>query len=132
MSNGLFSVDGVDVAALMVEHLGPRLLPCVLYKPGALEARPANPTEAPGRGAFTPHPARGMIEDYKEAVIDGNSIKAGDRKALLIAGTIEGEVVPEGGPDGDQLEIEGMRYNVHRVVDRDPAGATFTLQVRRP
>lgn len=130
MSNGLFEVDGVDVPALVAEHLGPRVLPCVLWKPGAKDVRPANPTQAPAKAAAVPYTCRGFISDFSEGSIDGNIIKAGDRKVLLLGGTIEGGVEPEGGPDKDQVEVEGRRWNIHRVIARDPAAATYTLQVR--
>jgi hypothetical protein len=130
MSNGLFAVDGVDVAGLVAEHLGPRVLPCVLYKPGApAERDPAHPTRAPELGPERPLKARGFIGDFSERLVDGNLIVAGDRKVTLLAGTVEDGEEPQGGYG---LLIEGTRYVIHRVVARDPAGATFTLQVRRP
>lgn len=131
MGNGLFAVDGVDVAALVAEHLGPRMLPVVLYKPGAVVARdPLHPTRAPSTGDPTPHKCRGMIQDFSQASIDGQLIIVGDRKVTILADTIQGGVEPGGGPAQDQIEIEGRRYNVVRVLARDPAGATYTLQVR--
>jgi hypothetical protein len=133
VGNGLFAVDGIDVAGLVAEHIGPRVLPAVLYKPGATPARDNNdPTAAPVPGAPTAHKARGLIEDFKPTAIDGTLIRVGDRKVTLIAGTIEGGAVPEGGINKDQVEIEGTRWNIQLVLDRDPAGATYQLQVRRP
>lgn len=133
MSTGLFASDGIDVAALVAQHLGPRVLPVVLYKPGATAARdPAHPTRAPVPAAPTEHKASGFIEDFSPRTFDGTLIKVGDRKVTLLANTIEGGVEPEGGINKDQVEIEGTRYNVQLVLSRDPAGATFVLQVRRP
>jgi hypothetical protein len=132
VSTGLFASDGIDVAALVAEHLGPRVLPAVLYKPGATPARDNNdPTAATVPAAPTAHKARGFIEDYKPTVVDGTLIKVGDRKVTLLGNTIEGGAVPEGGVNKDQVEIEGTRYNI-QLVNRDPAGATYTLQVRKP
>jgi hypothetical protein len=131
VGNGLFAVDGINVAELVAEHLGPRMLPAVLYKPGASAVRdPAHPTRAPAPGAPTAHPCRGFIENFKPDDIDGTLIKVGDRKVTLIAGTIQGGVEPEGGVNKDQVEIEDKRWDVWLVLDRDPAAATYQLQVR--
>jgi hypothetical protein len=133
LSNGLFAVDGIDVASLVAKHLGPRVLPAVLYKPGAVVARnPADLTAAPLPAAPAAHKCRGFIEDFKPTSIDGNLIKAGDRKGTVLGATIEGGVEPEGGPDKDQLQIEGAMYRIQLVLARDPAAATFTLLLRRP
>jgi hypothetical protein len=133
MGTGIFAVDGIDVAGLVAEHLGPRVLPCVLYKPGAPTARdPARPSKGPQPGAPTPHKCRGFIEDFSTASVDGTLIKAGDRKVTLLGATIEGGVEPEGGVNKDQVLVEGKVWSVHRVVSRDPAAATYILQVRDP
>lgn len=131
MSNGMFAVDGIDLPGLVAEHLGPRVLPCVLYKPtGTPERDPDDPTSVPEPGAPVAHGCRGWIEDFNPVVVDGTRIKAGDRKVILLGATIEGSVEPEGGVGKDQVLVEGKRWNVHRVLSRDPAAATFTLQVR--
>jgi hypothetical protein len=133
MSNGLFEVDGIDVAELVAEHLGPRVLPCVLIKPGAKGGRdPANPTRVLPDGEPTKHGCRGFIEDFSSASIDGTLIKAGDRKVTLLTNTIEGGVLPEGGVGRDRVTVEGKTWGVHRIVKRDPAAATYVLQVRDP
>lgn len=129
-STGIFAADGIDISALVAEHLGPRVLPAVLHKPGAkAECDPDDPTAAPQPGPPTDHPCRGFVEDYSPALIDGNLILAGDRKVILLGGTLD--VEPEGGQDRDTVTIEGTLYRVWSVR-RDPAAATFTLQVRKP
>lgn len=132
MGNGLFAVDGIDVAALVAEHLGPRVLPCVLIKPGAPGVRdPAHPTRAPEAGPPVNHTCRGFIEDFSSASIDGTLIKAGDRKVTILGATLKG-VEPDAGVDRDRVTVEGKTWSIHRIVSRDPAGATFVLQVRDP
>lgn len=129
---GLFASDGIDVSALVAEHLGPRVLPCLLLKPGAKPARdPDDPTAAPRPGPGTQHECRGFIEDFSTASIDGTLIKAGDRKVTLLGGTLK-NVEPEAGIDRDRVKVEGKTWAVHRIVSRDPAGATWVLQVRDP
>jgi hypothetical protein len=134
MGNGLFAVDGIDVAALVAEHIGPRVLPCVLIKPGAPGARdPDNPTKAPQPGVPTSIPCRGFIEDFSTYSVDGDMILVGDRKVTLLGATINGGLTePEGGVNKDRVTVEGNTWAVWRVLSRDPAGATFVLQVRDP
>lgn len=132
MSTGLFASDGIDIAALVAEHLGPRVLPCVLIRPGALGARDVNnPTQAPARAASTSIPCRGFIEDFSSRSIDGTLIKAGDRKITLLGATLKG-VEPDPGVARDRVLVEGKTWAVHRIVSRDPAGATFIIQARDP
>lgn len=131
MSNGLFAADGLDIPALIHEHLSPRLLDAVLIKPGAAGERdPDHPTRAPVPGAPTEHKARGFTEDFSVRSIDGKNVIVGDRKVTLIANSIEGGVEPDAGKD--RVRIEGRTYAVHRIIERDPAGATFLLHVRTP
>lgn len=128
--NGLFAVDGINVAALVAEHVGPRMLPAVLYKPAGAPTRDENnPTQVTTAGEPVAHACRGFINDFTPTQIDGELIKSGDRKVTLIAGTIEGGVEPENGGT-DSVLIEGSRYLVHRVLSRDAAAAAFVLQVR--
>lgn len=134
MGTELFASDGIDVAALVAEHLGPRVLPCVLIRPGATPARDTNnPTQAPQPGPSTNVPCRGFIEDFSTTSIDGTLIKAGDRKVTLLGNTINGgKTEPQAGINKDQVTVEGKTWAVHRIVSRDPAAATFVLQVRDP
>ncbi len=116
---------GQDIAGQIAQALGGHLLPATLTKviPGA-----RTPSNLPGgTGATTAdYTARGIIEDYTDAQIDGTLIAAGDRKVLLLGASIAGAAVPM---PGDRVTIEGATYNVRRV-ERDPAGATYSLTVR--
>lgn len=85
--------------------------------PGALTAG-TNPDETAVAG-------EGFLDSYREGQIDGTRIQTGDRKVLIIAGTI-GTNVPK---PSDRITIESQTYSVVRV-DRDPAEATYTCQVR--
>lgn len=69
----------------------------------------------------------GIISSYNDDEIDGTTIKAGDRRIMIIAGTLSSPVVPKA---NWKVSIEdGQNW---RIVDvhRDPAEATYTLQVR--
>jgi hypothetical protein len=116
---------GVDIAGIIHGAMSPGLLAATLHhtvpgvRSGDLTAG-TNPTE-------TSHSARGFIDDYKEHQFTGDLILIGDRKVLLIGNSITPAIVPE---PGDFVTIESVRYKVVRV-DRDPAAATYTMQVRR-
>jgi len=131
MGNGLFESFGVDIAALVNDNLSPALLPVVLTKLGApgTGARPTGQlTKPPARAADTVHSARGLISDFDPNEMSNSQIlEAGDRKVLLVAESIVPKVEPE---MGDTVQIEGTTYRVARVLKRDPAAASFTLQVR--
>lgn len=131
MGNGLFDNYGVDIAGLVNEHLSPGLLPAVLRKWGTPTggARPSGQlTKPPARGSDTVHTARGLISDFDPNEFQTSQLlEAGDRKVMLIAESISPPAEPKG---GDTVEIEGVNYRVARVLKRDPAGATYVLQVR--
>ncbi len=115
---------GVDIAGIVHGAMSSGLLPATLHHviPGTrgvdLTAG-TNPTE-------TTHAARGFIDDYDDKQFVGDLIIVGDRRVLLIGNSISPAVVPQ---PGDGVTIEGVRYKVIRV-QRDPAAATYTMQVR--
>lgn len=117
---------GKDIAKTMAGALGKHLLPATLTSktPGTRTAGALTAGTNPDESTAS---AKGIIDDYSEGLIDGTLIRQGDRRVLLLGGTISGGVVPK---PGDQVTIEGDTYNVIRVA-RDPAAATYTLQVRR-
>jgi hypothetical protein len=131
MGNGLFRVDGIDVAALVAQHLGPRVLPCVVVRPGPAGARDlANPTLAPQAGEPTRYPCRGFIENVSVRMIDGALVQVGDRKITILGATLKTE--PQTGIGKDLIEIEGGTWAALQVLSRDPAGATYSILGRDP
>lgn len=75
----------------------------------------------------TTHKARGFIDDYEDSQIDGTIVRKGDRKVTLFGASILPPVAPK---TNDKVTIEGDTYDVQKIVSRDPAGATYELQVR--
>lgn len=123
------SLFGIDIAGIVAREIGPGVLPATLILPAPLGARDEDDLlSGPTRGASTRLSCRGFKQNYNPREIDGSLIKSEDIRILLIAGTIEGGSEPV---DNCSVEIEGTLYNIPRVEDRDPAGATFTLQARR-
>lgn len=131
MGNGLFENYGVDIAGLVNEHLSPGLLPVTLKKWGTQSSGtrpPGELTKPPSRAADSTHTAKGMISDFTPIEFQTSQLlEAGDRKVLLVAESITSPAEPG---SGDVVTIEGGTYRVARVLKRDPAGATYVLQVR--
>lgn len=130
MGNGLFANYGVDIAGLVDEHLSPGLLPVTLSKWGTQSGTRTDGelSKPPSRAADSTHTGRGMISDFTPIEFQTSQLlEAGDRKVLLVAESLKPTVEPG---SGDTVTIEGQTYRVARVLKRDPAGATYVLQVR--
>lgn len=116
---------GLDIKGIINDAFEGELVSGTLTEvaPGA---RNANVTAGRAK-TNTPHPfTDGVIDSYTDEEIDGTSIKAGDRRILIIAGTLDAAVSPEA---NWTVTIEGGTYRVVKA-HRDPAEATWTLQVR--
>lgn len=86
---------------------------------------PATNEWEPGARKDTTYDCSGFISDYRESRIDGVVIQVGDRQALIVANSLTVVPVP-----GDKLTGQGETYDVINV-GRDPASATYSLQLRR-
>lgn len=118
---------GIDIAALIASNMGPGLLPATLRKvtPGTRDPSDLSGGTNPTEQAFA---CRGIIDEYRESQFDGTLIQRGDRKVLILGGTLPSGVVPE---QGDKISIEGQVFQVVGVPSRDPAAATYTCQARK-
>ncbi len=128
---------GVDIAAEINRGLGPGLLDAVLTKVTG-GARTTGSLTGGTNPTTTTHVAKGFLEEYTDFqiggtannrstdVVDGTLIQRGDRKVILLGDSINPAVVPTA---GDLVTIEGEVFNIVRV-QRDPAAATYTMQVR--
>lgn len=87
---------------------------------------PTNPWENP-TVTETQYPVKAIITQFKYHEIDGEKIKAEDHKIVFLAAstTIEPAI-----DDKVQRVGETRRYLIVSPVRKDPAGATFTAQVR--
>jgi len=116
-----------DIAGKINKALGNLVFDLTLTKvepgtrtPGTLTGG-TNPTE-------TGHTVKGFVDEYKDYQIDGTLIQRGDRKVVILGGSLSSGVIPE---PGDKITAEGeTRTIVEDGVKRDPAGATYTCQVR--
>jgi hypothetical protein len=74
----------------------------------------------------TDYTGRGFLEDYTDAARQMGGIPLTDRKALLFTSSFTSGLVPAA---GDMLTVEGSTLEIISVK-RDPASATWALQVR--
>lgn len=81
-----------------------------------------------GRGGSIPthveYPCRALIDDYSDFARGASNVPTKDRKALILAGTLD--VTPR---PGDVLEIGGEGWSLIEVKV-DPATALFEAQAR--
>lgn len=105
--------------------MGSGLLSATLTKVTIGARTPGSYTSGPSVST-TNHTCRGVISDYDERQIDGSLVQRGDRRVLLLGGSLPSSVVPA---PNDEVTIEGTKYSIVNVR-RDPAGASYTLQVR--
>lgn len=117
---------GVDIAKEIATGMGPGLLKGTLFRivPGTRDpaATTSGVNPATRRAGF-----RGIVADYTTDQIDGTVIISGDKRVLILGGTLPKGVVPV--PD-DQLAIDGLTDLYIVRVTRDPASAAYSCQAR--
>lgn len=126
MGNKLF---GVDISGLIKSAIGPGVLDATLTKstpgartPGSLTGG-TNPTT-------TSYTCKGFLDTQAVQFLDGTAVREGTKVCVLIGDTIDnGNVAPA---PGDRITIEGITYVIPEGgnIDRDPAAATYTCEVR--
>lgn len=120
-------IFGADIAGKIHNALKGKVFDITLTKvapgtrtPGSLTGG-TNPAE-------TTHTVKGFVDEYQDKHIDGTLIKRGDRKVVILGGSLPSGTVPE---PSDKITAEGeTRTIVEDGVKRDPAGATYICQVR--
>lgn len=124
MGNVLF---GVDLASLIAENVGTGLLDATL----TVETIGSRTAGQLAQGiATTPTPysgVKGIWEDVSPNLVDNSQVFLTDRVALLIGNTIPAGVRLK---PNDQIEIEGIKLFVIRLIARDPAAATYRYLCR--
>lgn len=115
---------GLDVKGLVADALAGQLVPGTLVET-VVGARTGDVTAGRAQTAVN-HSFEGVLDDYETDEVDGTTVQAGDRRVLVIAGSLVSPVVPQ--PNWN-VTIEGQTYRVTRVL-RDPAAATWELNAR--
>lgn len=68
----------------------------------------------------------GIWTDFSSRDIDEQIVLTGDRKAMIIGNTLGG-VLPKA---GDRVVMDNETMHIVRLLDSDPARATYTFQCR--
>lgn len=122
MANKLF---GIDIQKVVADAMKGNLIDGVLIQ-NTSGSRTAGSLTGGVAVSQTEFAFEGIIDDYNENLIDGTSILQGDRKILIVGGTVDSLVVPK---VGDSISMEGLTYNIINIK-RDPAAATYSCQAR--
>ena len=118
MGNKLF---GVNISGLVNQNIGPGVLAATLtkYTSGTRTAGQLTGGTNPTSAAYT---CRGFIDRQADRTSEGTLVDSGTVLIVLIGDSIDsGSAVPS---TADHITIEGTVYTI-RVIDRDPAAATY-------
>lgn len=128
---------GADIAGAIFDALGNDVLDATLTRRNTALTGARDPAElTAGRTTFdvseaetTAWSCKGFVDHYRDGQIDGTLIQRGDRKIVLLGKSLPDDIDPE---PGMLITIEGAQWRIiEGGVMRDPAGATFTCQVRK-
>ena len=116
---------GIDIAGIIAKEIGPGLVDATIHRQTQSDRDPSDP------GAGLPVTedditCKEVLAFFDIKEIDGTLVQEDDRLVIVIVGTMSEEVEPL--PTWG-VTIEDKRYTVIRVR-RDPAAATYSLQVR--
>jgi len=78
----------------------------------------------------TDYSCRGFIDYQRTADLTGTLVEDGTKVIILLGNSINGgNTAPK---PGDRITIEGVKYHIadDTEIDRDPASATYTCEVR--
>lgn len=127
---------GVDISGIINREIGGRLTDAaqvaVLTKstPGTRTGNltgGTNPTT-------TDYTGKGFIDTQARAFLDGSLVRDGMLIIVLIGDSLLDTAGALGVPDpGDRITIESVTYQIPEDgrIDRDPAAATYTCEVRK-
>lgn len=120
---------GTDIKSIVAKNVG-KGLPLVTFTSVVPGTRTPGSLTAGTQPVETDYEGRGMVGTYSDHHVANTSVKASDRKILLIWGTFLSSA-PDPKP-GDKILAEGITYVIVKDgVSRDPASATFTCQCRK-
>ena len=102
---------GIDMAARLNAALGPKLLPFTLIRRTESATLPAKRTDGLAI-AERRFPCRGIVESYRDDQVDGNLVRSGDRRILILGGSL---------PAGTVLVFDAAAVDVAKVPPLPPA-----------
>lgn len=116
-------IFGEDIAGQINKELGPLVFPVILTKSSAFR----NTTDSTDQSVVTvDHAGKGFVADYEDRFVDGTIIQRGDKQVIILGASLPSGIIPK---PNDKTTIES-EVKVIINVERDPAGATYTCQVR--
>lgn len=126
MGTELFKGFGVDIAAELLSALGPGTPEVTLLSRSLGAEDPLDLTA--GRPIVeTPHVCKGFIDTYDSRRMGESVIQQGTRVILIIGDSLPSGVIPQ---DEDRVIAEGTTFHLTGPIVRDPAGATYIVEVR--
>jgi hypothetical protein len=116
---------GIDIAGIVAKEIGPGLVAATIHRQtwGDRDSADLGAGLSITEDDIT---CKGVLTFYDIKEIDGTLVEENDRLVIIIVGTMSEEVEPH--PTWG-ITIEDRRYTVISVR-RDPAAATYSLQVR--
>lgn len=131
MSKDLFAAFGIpDMPKIIQDALGGNsaVLPATLHSRS--EGSRSGGITAGRTITEVDHAARGFIDFQRLADAAGTVTENGTLTIVLLGNSIADGAVPA---PGDRITIEGTKYHISddTEVDRDPASATYTCEVRK-
>lgn len=116
---------GLDIKGLVAQNLGPGLLPVTVHQVTWGDRVASAPDEGLDL-TETDITCKGVLTFFDAHDFPGTLVEENDRLVIVLVGTMSTEVEPL---PGWAVTIEDVRYDIIRVR-RDPAGATYSMQVR--
>ena len=126
-----FDLFGIDIAAIIGENMTEDdLLSANLYQrtegSGEEVDGEIDYTAPPGNSFSNAIPCHGFtesvtIKDTREQILSN------DRKITIIGDSLPAGVVPT---QGDKINIESTDFKILSLLERDPAGAVYTVHAR--
>lgn len=124
----MVNLFGIDIPKIIGDAFAGQLVPLQL-----IQVTPATRTSGSLTAGLNPTTrtvsGEGVLENYQERTINGTRILQNNRRVLIIANSLPSGTVPE---PNDKIKIEGSTFVIiDGGVSRDPAGATYSCQVRQ-
>ncbi len=126
MGTELFRKFGVSISKEILDALGPGIPKATLLSRSLGAEDPTDLTA--GRPIVeTPHDCLAFIDTYDSRRMGESVIKQGTRVILIIGDSLPTGVIPE---NEDRIIAEGSTFHLTGPTVRDPAAATYIVEVR--
>lgn len=114
---------GVDVSGIVRDVIGPGVPACTLIKV-TIGSRTLGEPTAGTNPTEVSYSGRGFVDYQRKRWLDGTLLADGHLVALLFGDTFGAAPAL-----GDKVTLESVTYRIEKL-DRDPAAATYTVEIR--